>query len=106
MNVGMKNRGKAVEDIEKKRKAVEKCIEVKLADIASYSIDSFFDNKNNENTIEAVKLQHGYVGSVKINSDLAKGESFVSVGTAGFGTMFTIRCWLSLISRESVTQSK
>ncbi len=94
-----------MEDIEEKRKAMEKCIQVKLAEICSYSIDPFFDNKTNEYTIEAVQLPYCCVGPVKINGDLAKGESFISMVTTGFGTTFTTRCWLSLISRESVTQS-
>lgn len=103
-NAGLKNRGKTVEGIEERRKAVEECTQVKLASIASHMIDPIFSNKNIENAIGTV-LPLSFVDPVKINGDHAKGGLFVRMATTDYGTAFTTRCWLRLISRESVTHS-
>ncbi len=45
MNAGLKNRGKTREDIEERKKAEEEHTHIKLANIASYTIDPIFANK-------------------------------------------------------------
>jgi hydroxymethylglutaryl-CoA reductase len=64
MNPVLKNRGKNREDIEERRKAVEEYTQVKLASIASYTIDPLSANKNIENMIGTTQIPLGYAGPI------------------------------------------
>jgi hydroxymethylglutaryl-CoA reductase (NADPH) len=90
MNAGLKNRGKTRADIEERRKAVEEYTQVKLASIASYTIDPIFANKNIENMIGTTQVPLGYAGPIRVNGHHAHGEFIVPLATTEGALLATV----------------
>jgi hydroxymethylglutaryl-CoA reductase (NADPH) len=80
---GLKNRGKAREDVEERRTAVEEIAGLSLRHIGMTSFDPIEAEKNIENMIGAVQVPLGFVGPLKVNGDHASGEFLVPLATTG-----------------------
>jgi hydroxymethylglutaryl-CoA reductase (NADPH) len=78
---GLKNRGKAREDVEERRTAVEEIAGLSLRHIGMTSFDPIEAEKNIENMIGAVQVPLGFVGPLKVNGDHASGEFLVPLAT-------------------------
>ena len=78
---GLKNRGKAKQDVDERRAAAEEFTGAKLNAISHCSFDPIVAEKNIENMIGCVQIPLGFVGPILINGGHAKGEFLVPMAT-------------------------
>lgn len=98
MMSGLKNRGRKKEDVDDRRKAVEEFTGVKLASIASYSIDPLLAARNIENMIGCIQVPVGFVGPLAIRGDHANGEFLVPMATTEAALVASVNRGCSVIT--------
>jgi len=98
MGAGLRNRGKAGEDVVDRRKAVEEASGVELKHIAAVSFDPMVAEKNIENMIGAVQVPLGFVGPLKVLGNDARGDFLVPLATTEGALLASVNRGCSVIT--------
>jgi hydroxymethylglutaryl-CoA reductase (NADPH) len=112
---GLKNRGKAREDVDERRKAVEERTGASLHHIGTTSFDPIEAEKNIENMIGSVQVPVGFVGPLQVNGFHASGEFIVPLATTegalvasvnrGCSAITAVGGATSLVVKEEMTRA-
>jgi hydroxymethylglutaryl-CoA reductase (NADPH) len=95
---GLKNRGKAKQDVDERRQAAEEFTGAKLSAISHCSFDPIVAEKNIENMIGCVQIPLGFVGPILINGGHAKGEFLVPMATTEGALLASVSRGCNVIS--------